>query len=187
MRLNNRRRLFTGGILGTAVVVIVAAAASVNAAPSRAASRWNHVAMPTAASLSIAADDGQEPAMAAPIWKTLHLTELYSARYTFVDTGPKGDSIGDYGIFKDPVITQGGIRIGTIDAQCIAGYSNMCSGSIRIPGRGQITFDGITPLGFDIDHYAITGGTGVFAGVGGVLTIQFPNVNSAALTLALTK
>jgi len=186
VRVNKRRRLLTGAILTTAVLVVVAAASSVNAAPSRAANRWNHVTRP-AANLTTAGDDGSEPVIKGPIWKTFRLTELYSARFTFVDTGAKGDSIGDYGVFKDPVLSTAGVRVGTIDAQCIAEYSDMCSGSIRIPGRGQITFDGITPLGVDPDHYAITGGTGDFDGVGGVLLIQFPNPKSASLTVTLTK
>ena len=39
----------------------------------------------------------------------------------------------------------------------------------------------------DPDHYAITGGTGEFAGVGGVLLIEFPFIDAAKLTLTLTR
>ena len=192
MRLNNRRRLLAGGITLTAALVVVAAAAGVSADPSRAANRWDHVvgAAAVAGNLSVAnaaTDEGTEPVIAGPIWRTLRLTESYGAKFTFVDVGKKGDSPGDYGVFKDPVLNAGGVRIGTIDAQCISAYSDQCSGSIRIPGRGQITFAGITPLNVDPDHYAITGGTGVFAGVGGALVISFPNGNSASLMVSLTK
>lgn len=201
MRLNNRRRLVAGGITFAAALVVVAAAASVSADPSRAANRWDHVvgiattgrtgSNPTADAASgatdAATDAGMEPVIAGPVWKTLRLTEQYSSRFTFVDVGKKGDSPGDYGVFKDPVVNSGGVRIGTIDAQCISAYSDQCSGSIRIPGRGQITFAGISPLNVDPDHYAITGGTGIYAGVGGAIVIAFPNNNSASLTLMLKK
>ena len=191
MRLNNRRRLLAGGITLTAALVVVAAAASVSADPSRAANRWNHVVGPAVTgNLSVAnaaTDSGTEPFVAGPVWRTLRLTESYGAKFTFVDVGKKGDSPGDYGVFRDPVLNAGGVRIGSIDAQCISAYSDQCSGSIRIPGRGQITFAGMTPLNSDPDHYAITGGTGIYAGVGGALVIAFPNSNSAALTVSLTK
>jgi hypothetical protein len=201
VRLNNRRRLVAGGITIAAALVVVAAAASVSADPSRAENRWDHVvgiaatgltgSNPTAdaskGATDAATDAGMEPVIAGPVWKTLRLTEQYGSRFTFVDVGKKGDSPGDYGVFKDPVVNSSGVRIGTIDAQCISAYSDQCSGSIRIPGRGQITFAGISPLNVDPDHYAITGGTGIYAGVGGAIVIAFPNNHSASLTLMLKK
>jgi hypothetical protein len=167
---------------------MVIAATSVSAAPSRASSRWNHLAKAPAGSIATSATDtGVEPQAAGPVWKSIRLVERYGPRFTFVDVAPKGESPGDYGVFRDAVFTTGGVRVGTIDAQCIAAYSDQCSGSIRLPGRGQITFAGITPLGIDPDHYAITGGTGQFTGVGGALTIEFPNFDTARLTLTLTR
>jgi hypothetical protein len=177
--------MFVGGMSVAAIVLTVAAVTNVAAAPSRASSRWNHDTGPSGTPLA-ATDLGSEPQAKGPIWKTFHLVEVFSPRFTFVDVAPKGDSPGDYGVFHDPIETTGGVRIGTIDAQCIAAYADQCSGSIRIPGRGQITFAGITPLGIDPDHYAVTGGTGQFAGVGGALLIEFPFIDSAKLTLTLT-
>jgi hypothetical protein len=186
-----RRRALGAGILSIAVVVTVIAATAATATPSRASSRWNHLAAAPVSSLTSSiqstTDFGVEPVIAGPVWMTFHLVEQYSKRFTFVDVAPKGDSPGDYGVFKDPVLTKGGVKIGTIDAQCLAAYSDQCTGSIRIPGRGQITFSGISPLGVDPDHYAITGGTGQFAGVGGALVISFPNSNSANLFVQLKK
>jgi hypothetical protein len=181
----SRRRIFFGGLSVAAVVLTVAAATNVAAAPSRASSRWNHIKASSGPTVA-PTDVGSEPQASGPTWKTFHLVEVFSPRFTFVDVVPKGDSPGDYGVFHDPIETTGGVRIGTIDAQCIAAYSDQCSGSIRIPGRGQITFAGITPLGVDPDHYAITGGTGQFAGVGGVLLIEFPFIDAAKLTVTLT-
>ena len=187
MKRLSRRGVGTVAILSVAALVTVLAATSATAAPSRASSRWNHVARAASGNNVVAADVGSEPGLSRPVWKTLHLIDQFSPRYTFVDVAPKGDSPGDYGVFKDAVLTKAGLRIGTIDAQCIAAYSDQCSGSIRIPGKGQITFAGITPLGVDPDHYAVTGGTGMFAGAGGVLEISFPYIDSAKLTVTLTR
>jgi hypothetical protein len=187
------KRFSRRGALGATTLVIasvltVLAATSVSAAPSRASSRWNHVATPPANSLTTdPAESGTEPAIRGPVWKTIRLVERYGPRFTFVDVAPKGGSPGDYGVFRDAVFTRDGVRVGTIDAQCIASYSDQCDGSIRLTGRGQITFAGITPLGRDPDHYAITGGTGQFAGVGGELMIEFPDFDRARLTIRLTR
>ena len=181
-----RRRGVSVAILTVATLVTVLAATTTTAAPSRASNRWNHVANSKGGNNVVATDVGSEPGVTRAIWKTFHLIDEFSPRFTFVDVAPKGDSPGDYGVFKDAILTNGGMRLGTIDAQCIAAYSDQCSGSIRIPGRGQITFAGITPLGVDPDHYAITGGTGEFAGVGGVLLIEFPFIDAAKLTVTLT-
>jgi allene oxide cyclase-like protein len=183
----SRRQLLGGATLTIAVVLTIGAATSATASASRAANRWNHVVTAPVSSLNAAGDMGTEPQVSVPVWKTLRLFEQFGQRYTFVDVAPKGDSPGDYGVFKDAVVTKGGMHVGTIDAQCIAAYSDQCSGSIRIPGRGQITFAGITPLGVDPDHYAVTGGTGEFAGVGGVLLIEFPFIDAAKLTITLTR
>jgi hypothetical protein len=180
-----RRRVVGTGILAVATLVTVLASTAVNATPSRAANRWNHTPGVSTTGLS-ALDAGTEPQVKGPIWQTLVLFDQFSKRYTFVDVGKKGDSPGDYGVFKDPILTKGGVRIGTIDAQCISAYSNQCSGSIRIPGRGQITFGGISPFDAQKDFYAITGGTGEFASVGGMLTIEFPFIDAAKLTIVLT-
>jgi hypothetical protein len=175
-----------GVVFSVALTLVVIGASSATAQASRASNRWNHEAT-APSNLSVAATDfGSEPVIKGPVWKTFNLIEVYGQRFTFVDVAPKGDSPGDYGVFKDVIQTTGGVRIGTIDAQCIAAYSDQCSGSIRIPGRGQITFAGITPLGMDPDHYAVTGGTGEFAHIGGVLLIQFPFIDAAKLTLTLT-
>jgi hypothetical protein len=183
----NRRRSLAGTILVIATALSVVAATTVTAAPSRASSRWNHVAKAPTNLSTTSTDAGTEPAIKHRVWKTIHVVEHYSSRFTFVDVAPKGDSPGDYGVFKDPVFSRGGVRVGTIDVQCIAAYSDQCSGSVRLPGRGQITFAGITPLGSDPDHFAVTGGTGHFAGVGGTLVIEFPNFDEAKLIITLIR
>jgi hypothetical protein len=181
------RRVLVSATLSIGLILTVAAATTVTGAQSRASNRWNHDASAPAGNPLSANEAGSEPGVRGPIWKTYHLVEQFTNRFTFVDVAPKGDSAGDYGVFRDTIVTNGGVHLGTIDAQCIAAYADQCSGSIRIPGRGQITFAGITPLGVDPDHYAVTGGTGQFAGVGGVLLIEFPWLDAAKLTVYLTK
>lgn len=186
MSRTGRRVAVAMAVLIPATLATAFAVNEISAEPSRASSRWNHVASQDAQTLD-ASEAGFEPAYRGPVWKQLRLVEAYGSKFTFVDVGRRGDSPGDYGVFRDPVFSSTGERIGTIDVQCIAAYSDHCQGSIRLPGRGQITFAGISPLGRDPDRYAVTGGTGIYAGVGGMLLIQFPNIDRARLTLTLTR
>ena len=181
-----RRRAFSGVVFSVAMALVVVGTSTVSAQDSRASNRWNHVAGPPTSTSVSPGNASTEPAIRGQVWKELHLVEVFGKRFTFVDVAPKGDSPGDYGVFKDVVATTGGVKVGTIDAQCIASYSDQCWGSIRLPGRGQITFAGINPVGVDPDHFAVTGGTGEFVGVGGVLLIQFPFIDAAKLTVTLT-
>jgi len=181
-----RRKWIAAGVIIPATLVTILAAGTVTAEPSRASNRWNHVRS-AEPSVQSSIDSGVEAAYDGPVWRRLRLTETYGPKFTFVDVAPKGDSPGDYGVFRDPVLNTRGQKVGTIDVQCIAAYADQCQGSIRLAGRGQITFGGITPLGRDPDFYAITGGTGQFTGVGGVLRIDFPNNNRAQLTVTLTR
>lgn len=183
----SRRRLISGVTLSVAVILVAIGASTATAQPSRASNRWNHVPnSPTSRSVTPAAVTA-EPAMQGAVWKKFHFFEQFGRKFKFVDVAPKGDSPGDYGVFKDPVKTRDGFKVGTIDAQCISAYSDQCWGSISLAGHGQITFAGITPIGVDPDRYAITGGTGEYAGVGGVLLIEFPFVDAAKLTITLTR
>jgi hypothetical protein len=182
----SRRKWVTIGVVAPAALVTVLFASGVTAESSRASSRWNHVRATGEAAQS-AIESGAEAAYRGPVWRELRLTEVYGPKYTFVDVGRKGDSPGDYGVFRDPVLDNKGTRVGTIDVQCIAAYADQCQGSIRIAGRGQIIFGGITPLGRDPDWFAVTGGTGMFTGVGGTLKVEFPNSDRARLTVTLTR
>jgi hypothetical protein len=174
-----------GVVVVPATLVTIIAASGVSAEPSRASNRWNHV--PSAVGQATYESGAADAVYRGPIWRQLRLTEVFGSKFTFVDVGRNGDSPGDYGVFRDPILNSRGDRIGTIDVQCIAAYADQCRGSIRIIGRGQITFDGITPLGRDPDFFAITGGTGMYTGVGGQLKIEFPDLDSARLTVTLTR
>lgn len=170
---------------GLIIGALVIGSSGVAAAQSRAAHRWNHAPgglRIQATVTTTSADRERRP------WKVIRLDEVFTDAFTFIDVGEPGESPGDYGVFRDPVaIPSSGKVVGTVDVQCIAAYADQCRGAVSLDGRGQITFDGVTPLGVDPDRFAVTGGTGEFVGVGGSLTVSFPSDESARLTLRLTR
>ena len=120
--------------------------------------------------------------------RTILLNEPFSDSFTSIDVGARGDSPGDYGVFQDPVVEpRSGATRGTITAQCVAAYADLCRGSIALDGRGQISFDGMSPLGADPDVFGLTGGTGEFTGAGGTLTVSFLTQTTARLTIRLSR
>jgi hypothetical protein len=176
--LANSRVLRLGVPAAVGAMILAATLTSGGAAAqSRAAHRWNHDS-------GVRHRTSAEPILAGG--RTLILDEIFTNKFTFIDVGERGKSPGDYGVFRDPLADPDtGKHVGTIDVQCIAAYADQCRGSIRLIGRGQIVFDGITPVGVDPDRFAVTGGTGVFAKARGLLVVSFPSEDSATLTLRL--
>jgi hypothetical protein len=172
-----------GSALAVSAILLLSSVTAV--AQSPAASRWNHGGATHRTQAAPPADRGVDGGHGG---KVMRLTDVFSDDFTFIDTGAAGDSIGDYDVFSDPVAdAKSGKVVGRIDVQCIVAYADQCRGSISLDGRGQITFDGITPRGVDPDVYAITGGTGSFAGAGGSLTVVFGGDASAQLILELNR
>jgi hypothetical protein len=173
-------------------IVVVAAlltgAIGAMGAKSPSAARWNHrpAAQPLAAG---AAAEGRIEAKIPPslVWQTIQVKEVFGDKLAVIDVGPGGDSVGDYVVFRDQLRNPNNNHVvGTIDVTCMSGFADMCRGTARFTGRGQITFDGMTPLNHDPDHYPIVGGSGEFADVGGVFMVEFPANDYAALTFTLT-
>jgi hypothetical protein len=180
--LSARKAITFAGISGAIVLALLATTLVVMAAKSPAAARWNHTytGIRTAARAEAAIP-------ASLIWKEIQVVERYGSKLGVVDNQPGGDSVGDYVVFRDKLFEPGTTRqVGTIDVQCLRGFADMCRGVVRLNGKGQITFDGMTELGVDPDRYSIVGGSGNFADVGGVLRIEFPAEDHALLTLTLT-
>ena len=182
MRRSPVRRLARVTIAAVVALLLLGTlATTAGIARSRAEVRWNQLA-------GHGASGRHAPLHVDRVWKKLVLREVFGEDFTPIDVGEPGDSIGDYGVFRDKIASdRTGRIIGTIDVQCISAYADQCRGSISLDGRGQITFDGITPLDVDPDEFAVTGGTGDFLGVGGQLRVEFPNDEYALLTLWLTK
>jgi hypothetical protein len=176
-------------VMATLLLVIgalILGSFEVAVAKSRASNRWNHVKAAGLTKQATAASAEWDTAGTSSMNLTFH--EQYGPDFTFNDVGKKGDSPGDYGVFRDWLTDPGtGEVVGTVDVQCIAAYADQCSGSVRLNGKGQITFGGITPLGWDPDYYAVTGGTKDYAGVGGVFQVSFPSDDYALITLRLSK
>lgn len=81
---------------------------------------------------------------------------------------------GNYAVFRSPLLDggPGRPRIGTNEAVCLHNFTHdMCHGFFTLNGRGTIVFDGIASLaaGGRPHVFAITGGTGEFAGQRGLL------------------
>jgi hypothetical protein len=180
-----RRSLLSAAALALVIGALLLSSFEAVAARSRAANRWNHV--PQGASRPTVASEPEWGPAGGSVDTIISLHETFGPKFTFNDVGPKGDSPGDYGVFRDQVVDPDTDEVlGTVDVQCIAAYADQCRGSIRLHGRGQITFDGITPLNHDPDWFAVTGGTNEFRGAGGVVRVSFPSFDYALLTVSLT-
>lgn len=177
---------------GAVTVLVIAALLSITmstlGAKSPAAARWNHKAGAHALMPGALAEAAVESKLtASQIWQTISLVETYGDKFAAVDVGPGGDSVGDYVVFRDKVRNPSNNKVvGTIDVTCMQAFADMCRGVVRLNGRGQITFDGMTNINHDPDRYSIVGGNGEFADVGGVMRIDFPADDHADLTLTLT-
>lgn len=132
-------------------------------------------------------------AKAKPKWHTLTLTANPVDR-GWIDVGPIARSKGDVFVLSAPLTDASGARAGTLVQACTIADDDLdgrvvalCTFSATITGRGELVATGAnllvsdatgaSPNGVTIAaraQFAITGGTGAFAGASGVLT------NSAA-------
>ncbi len=92
-----------------------------------------------------------------------------------VDVGRQGDSPGDYFLFAQKWYNAAGTRvIGRALARCEIGLPatrRTCEVTGRIDGRGKIRFAGTSFRASDRVN-VVTGGTGDFLGVGGVMHLH---------------
>ena len=101
---------------------------------------------------------------------------------TTVDLGPKGDSIGDLLVFANGVFDSANkAQIGSDQGYCvriIVGKSWECIWTLTLKG-GQITVEG--PFMDEGDSlFAITGGTGRYAGAKGSMTLHPRDAKSSS-------
>jgi hypothetical protein len=111
-----------------------------------------------------------------------------------VDAGEPGPSLGDRQIITEDVY-RNGKRVGTSDIECtvvrIDGpkFAAQCLNTTSLSG-GQITAQGVVTSD-QMEQVpfvqAVTGGTGVYAGVGGELTVDEAGDEPAELTFELTR
>jgi hypothetical protein len=111
-----------------------------------------------------------------------------------VDVGKPGPSLGDRQILTEDVY-RGDKRVGTSDIECtvvrveLPKFAAQCFNTTSLPG-GQITAQGIVTSDqlekVPFEH-AITGGTGAYEAVGGVLTVDEAGDKPAELTFELSR
>jgi hypothetical protein len=184
---SSRLAIAAGAASAVLALAVLATAIGTFAAQSPAAARWNHNGTTRVVPGAVAQAQAESKVPPNLVWKTIRLIEPYGDKIAFIDVGASGDSKGDYNVFRDKLQDPDSDEVvGFIDVTCMNGWADMCRGTIRLTGQGQIVFDGATPVDFDPDRYAIVGGGGPFADVGGVMQIDFPALDHAEITLTLT-
>jgi hypothetical protein len=107
-----------------------------------------------------------------------------------VDVGKQGPSVGDLTAWTIKNIkSQAGVDLGTERVQCTLGVGRwaICTGTLDITGRGEIVSTGMVDFGPGRSHrfdVPITGGTGDFANVRGVVHVHLTG-NREIYTLEL--
>jgi hypothetical protein len=105
-----------------------------------------------------------------------------------VDVGRKGDSPGDFFVFEERAYKPGTQTvIGRDAARCEMDIRTFqCGATLQVFGEGKIVVDGA--LFADKDNlFAITGGTGSYAGVGGTMRALDGPGNSSTLVFNFTR
>lgn len=89
-------------------------------------------------------------------------------RGQYIDVERRGESAGDYFVFETTAEKASGKRIGGGSIRCMIMVRTFrCDGTIRLWGKGKLELAGSM---FTARHntFSVTGGTGRFAGAGGV-------------------
>ena len=116
-----------------------------------------------------------------------HITVVeHAVSDTVVDTGPKGDSVGDLLTFANPVFNRANTkRVGHDNGSCIrtvVGKAWQCSWTTRLP-HGSLVVEG--PFYDERDStLAITGGTGAYSQARGEMHLHARNKRGTAYTFA---
>jgi hypothetical protein len=114
-----------------------------------------------------------------------------------IDVGEPGLSLGDSNVITEDAYRDGK-RVGTSDLNCTIvrlqlapkfSFAGQCLNTTTLPG-GQITAQGVATSD-EIEkvpfRQAITGGTGIYKGVGGALTVDDRGDGPAQLTFELVR
>ncbi len=89
-----------------------------------------------------------------------------------IDVGRDGESPGDYFVFESRLV-QKGEQVGRDFVRCMLGVRTFtCEGTFLLAGRGKIAVAGTLFSGGSDFRLPITGGTGVFKGARGQLTVE---------------
>ena len=91
----------------------------------------------------------------------------------YVDNGAAGRSAGDLLLFTERLLDAGGQAVGSDAASCAVLFDEryLCTATFILPG-GQIMVQLVQPGPTGTYDQAITGGTGTYAGVSGIVTVE---------------
>ena len=115
----------------------------------------------------------------SPEQRTLEFTTTEHPRDNkFIDVGPRGMSVGDR-FTVSSTLRSGGQPVGRLEADCVAldrTYSGLACSGIAILADGRLVVQGVglnkrvPGVGRAREQYVITGGSGAYEGVTGVMT-----------------
>lgn len=175
------RKILVLSILAIALVAVAVVGAAAGAAPS--AKKQLH------GWARIAGDGSPAPPSAVAQSGSQHLVfYAKTAREAFVDNGEAGESTGDSIFFEESIWNQARTqRVGRDAVECVIGIRTFnCTGTMVLRDRGKIQVSGA--LFSDRDStIPVTGGTGEFIGVGGVLVVTDISNNVARFDFYLTR
>jgi hypothetical protein len=119
--------------------------------------------------------------------KTLDIV-LPKTNSTYIDTGKKGYSPGDYFLARGPVLDKvGGERIGGLVGvwTLVSPAADTASIVIRLP-QGNVYVDGQVHHAAKRSLLQVRGGTGAFRGAKGTATFRYLTETSGAIHFALS-
>jgi len=137
---------------------------------------------------SAAATIASVKADAATSGSQVLLLREHEVRSAFIDVGGDGPSTGDYFMFESQLMYQGHSQvIGRDSGRCTFGpRSTICDATAEIFGKGKIVVYGAGFSRTD-NRYAVTGGTGLYKGVGGQLDVANLRHGDSLLAFEITR
>ena len=137
---------------------------------------------------SVAATIAAVRADAAASGSQVLLLRAHQVRQAFVDISGDGPSTGDYFMFESQLMYQGHSQvIGRDSGRCTFGpRSTICDATGEIFGKGKIVVYGAGFSRTD-NRYAVTGGTGLYKGVGGQLDVANLRHGDSLLAFEITR
>jgi hypothetical protein len=116
------------------------------------------------------------------------LLHEHGVRAAFIDVGASGQSAGDYFMFESQLMYQGHSQvIGRDSGRCTFGPRTViCDATVQLFGKGKIVVYG-AGFGRTDNRYAVTGGTGLYMGVGGQLDVANLRHGDSLLAFEITR
>lgn len=145
---------------------------------------------PTSASGVASGQDAQRLAAARAALPREGVTRVFIAklvREAEVDVGEEGESAGDFFVFEEDLFETSGRPTGSDSVRCeLRVQTFACEGTIWVKGKGKIEIGGALFTENDLT-VPVTGGTGVYEGIGGTLRVLDLDGGDTALIFHLVR